>query len=293
MGASIKDMLANFRRQNTLIQLIGINAAIFLVLTVVKIIGLLFDLYIPDLIQYIGVSSDLGILVRRIWTLITYMFVHYDIWHVLMNMLMLYWFGRIFLMYFTPKNMTALYVLGGLAGAVFYILTFNTIPYFVKQGDSYMVGASASVMAIIFASAFYNKNLELNLFFVLRVKIIYIAWALFVFDIIALGNGSNLGGHIAHIGGAALGYFYAERFRKGKDITRGLNVLIDKIANLFKPKPKMRVTYKNKKDADYDYNQRKHKEGEEIDRILDKIKQSGYSSLNDDEKKRLFDASKK
>ncbi|HCO68844.1 MAG TPA: rhomboid family intramembrane serine protease, partial [Dysgonomonas sp.] len=181
MGASIKDMLANFRRQNTLIQLIGINAAIFLVLTVVKIIGLLFDLYIPDLIQYIGVSSDLGILVRRIWTLITYMFVHYDIWHVLMNMLMLYWFGRIFLMYFTPKNMTALYVLGGLAGAVFYILTFNTIPYFVKQGDSYMVGASASVMAIIFASAFYNKNLELNLFFVLRVKIIYIAWALFVF----------------------------------------------------------------------------------------------------------------
>lgn len=293
MGASIKDMLANFRRQNTLIQLIGINAAIFLVLTVVKIIGLLFDFYIPDLIQYIGVSSDLGILVRRIWTLITYMFVHYDIWHVLMNMLMLYWFGRIFLMYFTPKNMTALYVLGGLAGAVFYILTFNTIPYFVKQGDSYMVGASASVMAIIFASAFYNKNLELNLFFVLRVKIIYIAWALFVFDIIALGNGSNLGGHIAHIGGAALGYFYAERFRKGKDITRGLNVLIDKIANLFKPKPKMRVTYKNKKDADYDYNQRKHKEGEEIDRILDKIKQSGYSSLNDDEKKRLFDASKK
>lgn len=293
MDASIKNILDNFKQQNTLIKLIVINVVVFLLLTLAKVVGVLFELPVPSLLDYIALSSNPSIAVRHIWTLLTYMFVHYDFLHVLMNMLMLYWFGSIFLNYFTAKNMVALYILGGLAGALFYILTFNTVPYFVKQGDSYMIGASASVMAIIFAAAFYNKNLELNFFFVFRLKIIYIAWALFVFDIIALGNGSNLGGHIAHIGGAVLGYIYAVRFLKGKDITKGLNRMIDKIANLFKPKPKMRVTYKNEREADYEYNERKHNEAEEIDHILDKIKQSGYSSLNEKEKKRLFDASKK
>lgn len=293
MGDSIKNILANFKQQNTLIKLIVINVAVFLLLTLLKVIGLLFELPVPHMLEYLGVSSAPGIVIARIWTPVTYMFVHYDVLHILFNMLMLYWFGRLFLMYFTPKNMVALYILGGLAGALFYILTFNTIPYFIKLGDSYMIGASASVMAIIFATAFYNKNLELNLFFVFRLKIIYIAWAIFVLDIVALGGSSNPGGHIAHIGGAALGYFYAARFLKGKDITKGLNNLIDKITNMFKPKPKMRVTHNNKRDADYEYNERKYKEGEEIDRILDKIKQSGYASLSKEEKKRLFDASKK
>lgn len=293
MGDSIKKVLETFRQQSTLIKLIVINVVVFLLLSLTKLTGLLFELPMLDLTEYIGVSSRPDIAISRIWTVFTYMFVHYEVLHILFNMLMLYWFGRLFLLYFTPKNMVALYILGGLAGALFYILTFNTIPYFIKLGDSLMVGASASVMAIIFATAFYNKNMELNLFLIFRIKIIYIAWALFVLDIIALGYGNNEGGHIAHIGGATIGYLFAARFRKGKDITKGLNNLIDKIANIFKPKPKMRVTYNNKREADYEYNERKHKEVEEIDRILDKIKQSGYASLNDEEKKRLFDASKK
>jgi Uncharacterized membrane protein (homolog of Drosophila rhomboid) len=156
-----------------------------------------------------------------------------------------------------------------------------------------MIGASASVMAIIFAAAFYNKNQEVGLLFFGRVKIIYIALIIFVLDFLALGKGSNLGGHIAHIGGAALGYLFAIRFRNGKDITKSVNRFFDKIVNMFKPKPKLRVTTHNERGKDYEYNQRKHNETEEIDRILDKIKKSGYSSLNNEEKKRLFDASNK
>lgn len=292
MGASIKSFFNNLKYKNVLTKLIVINVAIFFFIALINIIVLLFELQLPDLRSYIEVSSNVKTTIAHFWTLFTYMFIHYDILHILFNMLMLYWFGQIFLMYFTNKNLVALYIMGGIAGALFYILAFNTIPYFTKLGDSYMIGASASVMSIIFASAFYNKNMEVSLLLFGRVKIIYIALIIFVLDFIALGKGSNLGGHVAHIGGAALGYLFATQFLKGRDITKGINKLFDKIANLFKPSPKMRVTVNNR-EQDYNYNKRKHSETEEIDRILDKIRQSGYTSLNNEEKKRLFDASNK
>lgn len=290
MDASIKSFFNNIKYKDALSKLIIINIGVFVIVSLINLFSILFELNLPDLSKYIGVSSNIKIAATHIWTLVTYMFVHYEVLHILFNMLMLYWFGRIFLMYFTPKNLVALYILGGLAGAIFYILTFNTIPYFVRQGDSYMIGASASVMAIIFASAFYNKNLEVMLLLVGRVKIIYIALIMFVLDFIALGGDSNLGGHIAHIGGAAIGYVFAVCYLKGKDITKGLNTLFDKVANLFKPKPKMKVTF-DRRENDHDYNQRKYNEAEQIDLILDKIKKSGYESLTDKEKKQLFDAS--
>lgn len=294
MGGSIKSIFNNLKYRDSLSQLIIINVAVFLVIALLRVFVVLFELPVPDLGSYIEVSSSIGITLQHIWVLFTYMFVHYDILHILFNMLMLYWFGRIFLSYFTPKNLVALYILGGLAGALIYIFTFNTVPYFIKMNPSSMIGASASVMAIIFGAAFYNKNQEVIMFLFGRIKIIYIAIFIFVLDFLALGGSSNQGGHIAHIGGALLGYFYATQYRKGKDITRWINLLLDKIVNLFKAKPKMRVTRKNtQKEEDYSYNQRKNNESLEIDRILDKIKQSGYNSLNDDEKKRLFDASNK
>lgn len=294
MGNSIKSILSNLKYRNSLSQLIIVNVVVFLVIALLRVFVVLFELPAPDLHTYIEVSSNVGITATHIWVLFTYMFVHYEVLHILFNMLMLYWFGRIFLTYFTPKNLVALYILGGLAGALFYILTFNTIPYFIRMNPSSMIGASASVMAIIFGAAFYNKDQEVMMLLFGRVKIIYIALFIFVLDFLALGGTSNVGGHIAHIGGALLGYYFAIRYRKGKDITRGVNLLIDKIVNLFKAKPNMRVTHrKSRSEEDADYNKRKHNESSEIDRILDKIKQSGYKSLNDDEKKRLFDASNK
>lgn len=293
MGVTIKNILNNLKQRDTLSLLIIANVIVFLLLAIINVITTLFDLPSLQLREYLAVSSNVNIVLTHIWTVVTYMFVHYDFFHILFNMLMLYWFGRIFTMYFTYKNLVALYFIGGIAGAVFYVILFNTIPYFLKLGDSMMVGASASVMAIVFASAFYNKNQEVRLLLLGSVKIYYIAIVLFVLDFIALGGNSNQGGHVAHIGGALIGYLFAIQFKKGKDITRSVNKLFDSFANIFKPKPKMKVKQGKRSQADYDYNQKKHNESVEIDRILDKIKQSGYTSLNSEEKKRLFDASNK
>ncbi|NDV96195.1 rhomboid family intramembrane serine protease [Dysgonomonas sp. 521] len=294
MGTILDNIKYRFKQKDILIQLIIINVAVFLILAVIGMVGKLFKLDTINLIPYIAATSDLSLLVKRPWTLFTYMIVHIDFLHILFNMLMLFWFGQMFLSYFSSKNLGSLYLLGGLAGAVLYIITFNTIPYYLEMNHPPMIGASASVMAIIFAAAFYRPNAEVNLFMVFRLKIIYIAIFLFVIDFISLDSDSNPGGHIAHIGGAIMGYIFAKQYLKGKDITRWVNKTIDSVVNLTKPgsSKKMKVKYK-KTETDYQYNQRRHKETEEIDRILDKIKASGYSSLSTEEKKRLFDASKK
>ena len=284
-----------FKQKDILIRLIVINVAIFLLFAVVSVIATLFKLGNMDVLtNYVGVPSDVSLLIKRPWTLFTYMFFHDlgDIFHILFNMLFLYWFGQIFLSYFNSKNLGSLYILGGLAGAVLYIIMFNTIPYYIDMEHFPMIGASASVTAIIFAASFYNPNQRINLLLLGSVKIVYVALFIFVIDFIALKSNTNPGGHVAHIGGAILGYIYAMQYRKGKDITRWISRMIDGISNLFKPKPKMKVKYK-RTETDYEYNQRKHKDAEDIDQILDKIKASGYGSLTKDEKKRLFDASKK
>lgn len=282
-----------FKQKDILIQLIIINAVVFFMLVVAAMIGKLFKLPSIDLIPYIGTTSDVHLLIKRPWTVFTYMIAHKDFLHILMNMLMLFWFGQLFLRYFSPKNLGSVYLLGGLAGAALYVLAFNTIPYYIDMNHPPMIGASASVMAIIFAAAFYKPDAEVSLFMLFRIKVVYIAIFMFVIDFISLDS-NNSGGHVAHIGGAIVGYIFAKQYLKGKDITRWINRIIDRIVNLTKPtdKKKMKVKYK-KREADYDYNQRKNNATEEIDRILDKIKSSGYSSLNAEEKKRLFDASKK
>lgn len=282
-----------FKQKDILIQLIIINAVVFFMLVVAAMIGKLFKLPSIDLIPYIGTTSDVHLLIKRPWTVFTYMIAHKDFLHILMNMLMLFWFGQLFLRYFSPKNLGSVYLLGGLAGAALYVLAFNTIPYYIDMNHPPMIGASASVMAIIFAAAFYKPDAEVSLFMLFLIKVVYIAIFMFVIDFISLDS-NNSGGHVAHIGGAIVGYIFAKQYLKGKDITRWINRIIDRIVNLTKPtdKKKMKVKYK-KREADYDYNQRKNNATEEIDRILDKIKSSGYSSLNAEEKKRLFDASKK
>ena len=289
----IDSLKLRLKQKDILVQLILINICAFLILNLIGVITTLFKLNPLHFIEYIGVPSDLSSLIRCPWTLFTYMFVQVDILHILLNMLVLYWVGQIFLSYFSPKNLGSLYVLGGLAGAIIYILAFNLIPYYIDMGNLPMIGASASVMAIMFAAAFYNPQLQISLFFVIRIKIIYIAIFVFIVDFIFLASESNPGGHVAHIGGAILGYIYATQYLKGKDITRWISRFIDWASNLFKPKPaKMKVKYK-RKETDYEYNARHNSETDEIDRILDKIKASGYSSLTANEKKRLFDAGKK
>lgn len=291
MGATIKNLIYNFKSKDSLFRLIVINVVIFLVIAIINVFCKLFAITIGSFDTWIAVPSSMRKAILHFWTIVTYMFVHYDFFHILFNMLVLYWFGKIFLMYFTQKNLVALYLLGGIAGGLFFILIFNTIPFFISQGTSYLIGASASVSAIIFGIALYKKDLKVNLLLIGPVKITNIALAIFVIDFISLGS-NNAGGHVAHIGGSLIGLIFAWRLSNGHDITRPINNIIDFVFNLFKRQPKMKIKYQ-KKETDYQYNKRKNEESQDIDSILDKIKQSGYKSLTDDERKRLFDASNK
>lgn len=295
MADFIDTLKYRYKTGSVMTRLIFINVFIFVILKIINVIFTLFNIYGIDLITFLGVPSHISLLINRIWTPITYMFVHEGFLHLLFNMLWLYWFGEIFMQYFTGRTLGSLYVLGGLAGALLYIIAFNTIPYYTMMDRGWMIGASAAVMAIVMGAAFYRPDVQLNLLFLGHIKIVYIAIFAFILDFLSLGNPMNPGGHVAHIGGALLGYFFAVQYKKGKDITHWMGGAIDWFVGLFKPRrhaPKMKVKHA-RHETDWEYNRRKNTEQEEIDAILDKLKQSGYSSLSSEEKRKLFDASKK
>ncbi len=282
-----------FRSGSSLIKLIYINLAIFAIVNIVEIFYFILnshDSYSAFLLTF-AVPADLHLLIRKPWTLITYMFLHKSFLHILFNLLWLYWFGKIFLEYLDGKKLVGVYLLGGLSGALLYVLTYNLFPVFFSQLKmSYALGASAAVMAIVISIAAYVPDYSIYLLFFGRVKIIYIAIIGFlvtsVFDF-----SINTGGKIAHIGGAIFGYLFTLQYRRGRDITKGLNRLLSGIFGLFKPRPKVTVSYR-KAETDFDFNKRKNDEQAEIDRILDKIAKSGYESLTKEEKDLLFKQSK-
>lgn len=285
-----------FLSGNILIKFIYINVGIFLLLRLFAVLFLLFNIHSVPFLEYLQMPSSPTLLLMRPWTLITYMFTHYDFLHILFNMLWLYWFGGIFLQFFDERRFGGVYLLGGIAGALLFLSAYNIFPYFqVVSERSFLMGASASVMAIVFAVSFYRKEYEINLFLIGRVKLIWLAWFTLILDLLAITS-TNAGGHLAHVGGALFGIWYASRMKKGKDLTAPFNRMIDRLVNLskvnLKRKPKMKVTYK-RPETDYEYNARKNQENKDLDNILDKLKRSGYDSLSAEEKKRLFDASKK
>jgi membrane associated rhomboid family serine protease len=255
IGDEIKQ---TFKAGSSLTRLIYINLAVFIIVNLVEIFYFLFnrhDAYSAFLLNF-AVPADTAILLRKPWTLITYMFLHKNFLHIFFNLLWLYWFGRIFLEYLDGKKLTGVYILGGLSGALLYILSYNLLPVFRQQLSlSFALGASASIMAIVVAIAVYVPNYTVYLLFIGRVKIIYIA--LVGFLVTSLFDFSiNTGGKIAHIGGALFGYLYILRYRQGHDMTRILSRLLDRLWGLFKPKPKIKVTHRNY-ETDLDYNKRK------------------------------------
>lgn len=281
-----------FRSGNILIKLIYINVGVFLLLRLAAVLFLLFNVHGVPFLEYLQMPSSPMLLLLRPWTVLTYMFTHYDFLHILFNMLWLYWFGGIFLQFFNERQLGGTYVLGGIAGALLFLVAYNLFPYFqAVAGRSFLMGASASVMAIVFAVSFYRKEYEINLLLIGRIKLIWLAWFTLILDLLAITS-TNAGGHLAHIGGALLGIWYAAQITKGKDLTAPINRMIDWFVNLGKKKPKMKVTYK-RTETDQEYNARKTQENKNLDEILDKLKRSGYDSLSKEEKKQLFDASKK
>lgn len=291
MEGIFTNMKQTFQSGNILVKLIYINVGLFILIRLAGVLFMLFNVAGIPLLPYLQFPASPEMFIYRPWTILTYMFTHFDFLHILFNMLWLYWFGGLFLNFFSEKQLGGLYLLGGFAGALLFMLAYNIFPYFQSVADySVLMGASASVMAIVFAVSFYRKEQEIILLLIGRIRLIYLALFTLLIDLLAMTS-DNAGGHIAHIGGALFGIWFASQIRKGKDLTAPANRAIDWFVNLGKRKPKMRVTYK-RPETDYEYNARKHQETVEIDTILDKLKRSGYASLSAEEKKKLFDASK-
>ena len=227
------------------------------------------------------------------YTLITSMFLHIDILHVFFNMLILYFLGKIFLNYFNQKQLFGLYILGGLIGGLALLIITNISPYFKVSTVAY--GASAAVMAIVIGVITYTPKTSVNLFGVFPVKILWIGVFFVLSDIIYFYD-SNTGGHIAHLVGAGVGYWFSSAYKQGRDITIKINRYIDKAIGLFTRKGKMKVVYNQNKVremSDEEYNVSQRVSQAEIDAILDKISASGYSSLTKKEKDILFQYSNK
>ncbi|MDD4226650.1 MAG: rhomboid family intramembrane serine protease [Mariniphaga sp.] len=288
------DIKRTFREGSVLTRLIYINLAVFLL---VKIIGVLFSLfnYPFYLADWLSVPSNPGLLLNRFWTPFTYMFLHEGFLHLLFNILGLYWFGKLFLYHFEGNKLLSVYLAGGLTGAFFYVLAFNIFPAF-SSTNAILLGASASVFAILIAVSVYDPQREIHLFFIGRFPLKYIAIFYVLLSIIGI-SASNPGGNLAHLGGAAWGWFYINQLRKGKDRGAGMVDLINKIyswilkeSQWLTSRQRMKVTFRQQTPPrnDYEYNRQQNFKQDEINRILDKIAQSGYESLTKKEKELLF-----
>ena len=276
-------------------QLIAINLALFLTVSLINVFLFLFgrqDIG-EQIIIYLSVPANLTSLTLRPWTILTYMFLHESFLHVLFNILWLYWFGIIFLRYFSTRQLAGLYILGGLMGAVVYILSFNIFPVFAEyKFVSYALGASASVIAIVIATACYVPNYTINLIFIGAVKLKWIALDMLVLDIIGITS-SNSGGHIAHIGGAIMGWLFIVAFKEKIDLTSWTKWFENLFSRQPKPqKPHLNVSYR-RTDNEYDYNRQKRENQKTVDSILDKISKNGYDCLTKEEKEILFNYSKR
>jgi len=290
----IDEIKTSFKQGSSLTKLIYINLCVFLGIKIFQIFFFLFNT--PEgsesFIRWLAVPSNLSELIRKPWTVLTYMFVHEGFLHILFNLLWLFWFGKIFLEYLDQKKLAGVYILGGLSGAFLYIFSFNVFPVFGSIAtESIAIGASASVIAIVIAISVYVPNYTVYLLFLGPVKIKYIAILIFVFTSV-LDFSTNTGGKIAHIGGALFGFIYIHQYRKGTDISKGLSRILDRFLSFFKPKVKLKVEHKRPVN-DMEYNKMKAREQEEINRILDKISKAGYDSLTKEEKKILFNMGEK
>jgi membrane associated rhomboid family serine protease len=290
------------RYNNAHVQLIIINVVVFLGIGVVYVLSKM--LTAPALFHAVydqfTLPSSLAAFVREPWSLFTYSFAHYynyelgdvGIFHILMNMLVFYWFGRLFVEYLGSDKLIALYILGGLAGGLLYLLLYNTIPFYMER-QSTLVGASAAVYAVVVAVATLIPNYTFYLLFLGPVKIKYIAGFYIMISFLESVGFSNAGGNVAHLGGALIGFVYMKQLQAGANWGSWITVTIEWFKDLFKAKPRVKVTYRKENSIPRKPGPKSSVSQDELDAILDKISAGGYESLSQDEKEKLFNASKK
>ena len=275
---------------NSAEKLILINVVCFVLPMLIKTVLFLFNISSTNFFNWFELSASWIDLPTKPWSIITYSFLHSGFFHLFWNMYLLFFSSKLFLNLFPSNTFFNVYFLGVVVGGITFILSYTFFPVF-QNSSPVMIGASAGVMAVFIFMSTYSPDLEIRLI-LFNVKLRYLGIAFLLLDIVQIPYG-NAGGHLAHLGGAILGFYYVKQLKNGKDIGKSFKNFIDKTINIFRRKPKMRTVYKreksqkiNKKVSDAGEKQKR------IDRILDKISISGYESLTQSEKDFLFKVGK-
>lgn len=290
-----EDLIREYRFSNKVVRLIFVNIIVFVLLKLVSLVIMVAtggqgQGIIADIVHGLSISSDPGKFFLRLWTWITHIFLHVGFFHLVFNMLYLYWFGRIAGDLLGDRRIYPLYFIGAWVGMLFFFL-FSQIFSWLPSG-AYAYGASAAVMAITAAAGAIAPDYEIRLIFIGSVKIKYIVAILLLIDLFSVGA-SNSGGHIAHLGGMAWGFFYVYLLRQGTEVGGFINRILDPSARIF-PKKERNIS---KLRSNLYVSHRKESTQKELDHedklnaILDKIAKDGISSLNSDEKEFLENAS--
>ena len=275
---------------NSAEKLILINVVCFALPMLIKTVLFLFNISSTNFFNWFELSASWIDLPTKPWSIITYSFLHSGFFHLFWNMYLLFFSSKLFLNLFPSNTFFNVYFLGVVVGGITFILSYTFFPVF-QNSSPVMIGASAGVMAVFIFMSTYSPDLEIRLI-LFNVKLRYLGIAFLLLDIVQIPYG-NAGGHLAHLGGAILGFYYVKQLKNGKDIGKPFKNFIDKIINIFRRKPKMRTVYKReksqkikKKVSDAGEKQKR------IYRILDKISISGYESLTQAEKDFLFKVGK-
>lgn len=274
-----------FKSGNPLYLFIAINIGVFLLLNFLLLFEFLFSyqgLISGPVREQLVMPANPMLFILKPWTLFTYMYTQQEFFHLLFNMLWLFWLGQIFLDFLNKRQFIFTYICGGLAGGLVFLFLYNFIPVFSNQAQfTFLLGSSASVSAIVVATATLLPDYAIRMLFFGNVKLKYLALVFIVLDLIGIA-GANPGGSISHLGGALFGFLYIRSLQNGKDWSRAFTKR--------RKKPVMRVVPKEEPRRSKPVN--RVPDQEYIDTILDKISQHGYDKLTKEEKEALFKASK-
>ncbi|MFC4269457.1 rhomboid family intramembrane serine protease [Polaribacter marinivivus] len=281
----IKDLKYRYNTGNIVEKLIYLNVALFICTLLISVLQGLYKGEMNFIMEWFSLDNDINTLFKKPWSILSYGFLHAGFLHILMNMIVLYFIGNLFLEYFTEKQLLNFYILGTLFGGIFFLFSQNYFPLFEGK-STVLVGASAGISAIFIGITTYMPNYQIKLRFIGFVKLWYLAGFWIGLDILGL-IGSNAGGHFAHLGGALFGFIYVSR-ASNKEIS-----FLNNLWGMFSSKnKKMKTVYKSSTKRKNNVNNTNSNQVK-IDAILDKISKSGYDTLTKEEKDFLFKQGKK
>ena len=268
---------SEFKLSSNLNKIIYLNIIFFVIIKVCSSIFFLFEINTNEFFNKLYLPAEINLIKLQPWSIFSFMFIHLNFVHLIFNMLWLYFIGNIFLQWLNERQLIYIYILGGISGGLFFVLSYNYLPLLQKNIDNTLaLGASASIFAIMMAITIYKPDHKIHIPFIQKINLKNITILLTIYYIISL-SGGNAGGYLAHIGGGIFSFIYMKQLDTSKIFK-----------SIFKNNSKF-----NEKDSDYIYNQKQNKKNKEIDIILEKISKSGYKSLNKKEKEILFKSSKK